>query len=448
MQYSTDPLKGCRALVIGLGLSGQSAARFLLNRGAHVVGVDRNEELLNHPKIAELIHSGMHALHESQPCNMSKFNLVVVSPGIPSTQTHYQQALAAGIEVIGEAELACREMNKKCVGVTGTNGKTTVTLLTAHILKTAGKKTLALGNVGLPLTSALDDAGNTGIDVFVVELSSFQLETLAQYFLDAGVILNITPDHLDRYGSMESYASAKFRLAELIKDGGKLFIEEHCLRQYHTLFGSRTYSAYGYSKDSFIYTDKTTVYRDGKAAFTLPGEFCGKSSHDVENILAAYGLCSELGVSPEIFLEGLNTFKKPPHRIEFVRSLSGMHFYDDSKGTNIDAVIKAVNSIEGSIILIAGGVDKGAAYTPWVAAFGNKVKSICAIGQSAEKIQGDLGQHIPVQRFATLNDAVVHAAQIAQEGDSILLSPGCSSYDMFKDYAHRGEEFQRIVNTL
>ena len=164
--------------------------------------------------------------------------------------------------------------------------------------------------------------------------------------------------------------------------------------------------------------------------------------------MASFMLCREMGVSAAQFLEGFKTFKKPAHRIEFVRSVGGVQYYDDSKGTNIDAVIRAVDTLDGSIVLIAGGVDKGTPYTPWISAFNGRVKAICAIGQAAEKIKGDLGRHIPVELFVSLDMAVRHAACLTVSGETVLLSPGCSSYDMFKDYAHRGKEFQRIVNEL
>jgi UDP-N-acetylmuramoylalanine--D-glutamate ligase len=294
----------------------------------------------------------------------------------------------------------------------------------------------------------LDDKSQADAEVFVVELSSFQLETLQAPFLDSAVLLNITPDHLDRYSSMEDYACAKLRIADLIKAHGKFFVENECFKQFSHLFKTNHLHRYGYTTQCDLYCDTKEVSLYGKLAFELPIELRGRISHDVENMMASFALCSEMGVSTEAFLAALKTFKKPAHRIEFIRDLSGVRFYDDSKGTNIDAVVRAVDYVEGQIILIVGGVDKGAPYTPWIDAFGTKVKSICAIGQSAEKIYSELNPYISVEKFTSLEDAVVHAASIAREGDAVLLSPGCSSFDMFKDYAHRGEEFQRIVNAL
>lgn len=445
-------LKEKHVLVLGLGLSGQAAVQFLLNRKASVVGVDQNIDIANsNPQVAELCRRGMKFFSEDQCVDIRDFDFLVVSPGVPSHHPIYMEAKELGKEVIGEIELACREIKQKCLGITGTNGKTTVTLLTAHVLQSVGIKARALGNMGIPLTLAVDEARFDKVDVFVIELSSFQLETLTRPFLDAAVLLNITPDHLDRYSSMQEYAKAKMRIIENLKEDGQFFIEDKCHEDFHDLF--RCFSVnhvhtYGYSSTSCLNTDKHDVYCEGKKKFPLPLEYQNKRIHDVENLLASFGLCTTLGISAEQFLKAFKTFKKPSHRMEFVRSLGGIHYYDDSKGTNIDAVARAVECLKGEIVLIAGGVDKGFPYTPWINAFDGKVKAICAIGQSKEKIKKDLCGRIPVTLFSTLEEAVAYAASLAKAGDNVLLSPGCSSFDMFNDYAHRGQEFQRIIYAL
>ena len=450
----THHLHGKTVLVIGLGVSGRAAAQFLLRRGAKVVGIDRNQELLERDRtMADLQIQGLQVCHETyfNMDNLKHFDLVVVSPGISQTNRCYQRALEMGIEVVGEVELALREVPQPCIGITGTNGKTTVTLFVAHVLNTMGLKALAIGNIGIPITSVVDEGSSNDADVFVIELSSFQLETLKARCLDSAVLLNITPDHLDRYDSMDAYAKAKISIRNCLKTDS-FFVEEKCYRSFNSLLQSSTGdpSTYGYSADCDIYSDGHAVYMDKKQQFMLPEHYQTKSSHDIENILAAYALCSRHGVSPDQFLSALLSFKKPPHRIEFVRTHGGIHYYDDSKGTNLDAVIRAVESMKGEskIILIAGGVDKGSPYTPWIAAFEGKVKAICAIGQAAKKIENDVGSEIPVTLHDTLELAVGHATILANHGDIVLLSPGCASFDMFKDYAHRGMEFQRIVNAL
>lgn len=411
-------------LVVGLGVSGRSAARFLLKRGTRVVGTDQNDRLIEtNEEVKALCRDGMLLESEAIASDVSRFDQIVVSPGVPTTHPCYQRAIDLGIEVIGEVELACREIKCPCLAITGTNGKTTVTLMTEHVLQKAGIKAKALGNIGTPLTAGMED-----VDVLVIELSSFQLETLKCRFVDAGVILNITPDHLDRYASMDEYAAAKIKLGDCLKLTGKLFVEERCFQEFRPLFGNKLVETYGYNSAIGSFLNK------------------GPRSHDIENMMASYALCSQVGISQQQFLEGLSSFKKPAHRIEFIRIVDGIRYVDDSKGTNIDAVVRAVESIEGNIVLIAGGVDKGFPYTSWAKAFNGKVKAICAIGQSKQKIKNDLEKHVPVDLFDTLEDAVSHAAKKGCYGDTVLLSPGCSSFDMFKDYAHRGNEFQRIVN--
>ena len=343
-------------------------------------------------------------------------------------------------------ELACRSITQPFIGITGTNGKTTVTLLVEHVLNHCGKAAAALGNVGVPLTSELTELDES--QIIVAELSSYQLETLQTPLIDAGVILNITPDHLDRYGSMEEYAQAKFQIASCMKPGAPLYIEERALKDYEHLLRDPSVLSYGYSSGCPLYTDKTNVYLNGELAYPLPPAQRSIASHDVENQMAAFALCHALGVSGDQFLEALKSFKKPPHRIEFVEKIGGVSYYDDSKGTNIDAVIRAVALFPGQVILIAGGVDKGFSYHSWVEAFGGKVKKICAIGQAAEKMERELSEELSVARFATLDEAVHDAFRMAKSGDTVLLSPGCSSFDMFRDYAHRGDEFKRIVREL
>lgn len=442
-------LKNKRALVIGLGISGRAAAGFLLRRGARVTGIDQNITLLHqNAEIATLRQQGMTAAHAKDPIDVTSFDMVVVSPGIPQSDPLYVMAKKSGVDLIGEVELACRSLKNKMLGITGTNGKTTTTLLVTHILSQSGIPASSLGNSGVALTSVEAENAIASDNVVVAELSSYQLETMTNRVLDAAVLLNITPDHLDRYSGMEEYAAAKLHIANCLKPKGVLYIEDKCFKEYGHLLGKSKAKTYGFDPKCHIYSDLKSIIVDGKRELDLPTELSGKATHDLENIMAAYALCHYMGVKPAQFLAALTTFKKPAHRIEFVREMQGVTFFDDSKGTNLDAVIKAVDMMAGKVILIAGGVDKGAAYTPWIAAFADKVKCICAIGQAAPKMEGDLSHKIPVKRFNTLQDAVNFAAKMAQKGDNVLLSPGCSSFDMFRDYAHRGEEFQRIVKGL
>lgn len=438
---------GKKVLVLGLGISGRSAIEFLLFHGASVHGVDHQVHLFSKDlDIQKLKRKGLNLSSEKDIINFKQFDLMVISPGI--SQNHFLVCAAqqAKVPVIGEIELGCRIAKNPILGITGTNGKTTVTLLVTHVLQCCGQKAKALGNVGAPFTRELLNICSQTIAV--LELSSYQIETLYQNCLDGAVILNISPDHLDRYPSMEAYAKAKCKIELSLKLGSHLYMEEKVWQQYGYLLTNKIPRLYGYNKSAFIYTDLFAVFRDGEKAFDLPSSLKNKKSHEIENLLAAYGLCADRGITGAAFLDAWQSFKKPPHRIEFVAEHQGVCYYDDSKGTNVDAVVQAVKSLEGPIILIAGGVDKGSSYTPWLEVFKNKVKLICVIGQAADKIREQLAPQIPVTIFNSLDEAVQQAAQSSQKGDKILLSPGCSSFDMFKDYLHRGQEFQRIVREL
>ena len=389
-------------------------------QGHAVLGVDGNWK--------ELQSSEIPCQHESQPILWEQIERVIVSPGIHPRHPIYQAALSRGIDIIGEAELALPHFKKPMVAITGTNGKTTVTLLIEHALNFVGIKAKALGNVGIALCDYLLEPGPE--EAFVIELSSFQLETMRTPVFDAAAILNITADHLDRYEDMQDYARAKWRLQHLLKEDGMLFVQKETLEEFSHLRQIENYQ---------------------KIELIMPTHYTGNdlmAKHDIENASAAWGLCGCFSITSEQFGKALETFQKPPHRIEFVRELNGIQFFDDSKGTNIDAVIQAVCAMKGDVILIAGGVDKGASYLPWVESFAGKVKQIIVIGEAAPKIYGELHNHFNVKIADSLASAVQDAANVAKKGDTVLLSPGCSSFDMFRSYAHRGKEFQRYVQSL
>jgi len=438
---------GRQVVVLGMGISGQSAAEFLLAHGASVHAIDRDSHVLTtHPHIQALREAGVVIHAERDVEEMGRFDLMILSPGIPFSHPLVLAAQVANVPIIGEIELGCRASSHRMMGVTGTNGKTTVALLIAHILNASGQPAQAVGNIGVPLTRAL--LNTSPKEILVLELSSYQIETLDQRCLERGVILNITPDHLDRYRTMEAYARAKCKIERALKPNGYLYVQEKVWSDYGFLFKENNTHLYGYSKTAFISTNLFSLFCAGQHLFELPSPLKNHKSHDLENFLAAFAICADQGVPANTFLSAWESFKKPPHRIEFVGELEGVRYYDDSKGTNIDAVIRAVQSLEGTIVLIAGGVDKGSTYNPWLEEFKNKVKLICAIGEAAAKIGEEMGSHLPVMIFSSLEEAVCQAARLAQPGESILLSPGCASFDMFKDYAHRGREFQRIVRAL
>jgi UDP-N-acetylmuramoylalanine--D-glutamate ligase len=435
-----------KTLVLGLGVSGIAAAKFLLSQGQQVLGIDSNRSYFAENKdILQLISQGLVCKLDCESMDWSEINRVVTSPGISPCHPIYQTAKTKGIEIIGEAQLALPYFQRPLLAVTGTNGKTTVTLLTEHILNVAGIQTKALGNVGAALCDYLSNPGPE--QVFVVELSSFQLETMHTPVFKTAVLLNITPDHLDRYADLEEYAKTKCQLQRLVKDRSAFFVQAQIVQEFgHLLLPN--YQTFGDEKECDLWLDEIAVRYCEKIEYIMPIEYREMGRHDLENALAAWILCRPFAVSAEQFCEALATFRKPPHRIEFVREVEGVSFYDDSKGTNIDAVVQAVKAMKGPVILIVGGVDKGASYLPWREHFSGKVKHVIAMGAAGPKIYRELHPYFNIQIADSLTSAVITANAEAKRGDCVLLSPGCSSYDMFRNYAHRGEEFQRQVHSI
>lgn len=411
-----------KVLVIGMGISGIAAAQFLKAKGYDVVAADANVDVLS---------KACQQLKIEPVFDFSHVDFCVLSPGVPPKDPMFQRVIQQKVPLIGEAELAFRYTKQWCVGITGTNGKTTVTLLTEHVLKSAGLKARALGNVGTPLTTYVLNADPD--EIIVAELSSYQLETMTRPVFEVGIVLNITPDHLDRYPTMEAYAEAKLRLHMCMKKDGKLYLYSQIEKEFSHLLASLSYQTFGDIE---------------KIASLCPLSYRDLGDHEKENALAVWLIVREFGVTPDQFTRALEAFRKPAHRIEYVASINGVHYYDDSKGTNLDAVVRAVKAMKGPVVLIAGGVDKGASYLPWKEIFQGKVKQIFVLGQAAEKILRELGAFFAIEIVESLSSAVEKAAMSAESGENVLLSPGCSSFDMFRDYAHRGDEFKRIVHQL
>lgn len=400
-------------LLLGLGSSGRAAAEFLLARGFSLLGWDDLVEKV----------PGVTMWDKAQEIPWQSIEFVVVSPGIAPTHPVYGEAVLRGIEVLGETELACRYLTSQAVGITGTNGKTTIALLVAHVLNHCGRPARAVGNVGEPLIHWVNSS-----EILVVELSSYQLETMKSRVLDAAVLVNITPDHLDRYVSLREYALAKWRIGLCLKPGAPLYVHDSVARE----GGVGPCAFFNRSQYSEIASFVPLRYRD-------------RGQHERDNLLAAWLLCKGFGVSPEVFGRAVESFQGASHRITWIGERDGVVFYDDSKGTNLGAVICAVEAMSGPVILIAGGVHKGSSYLAWKETFQGKVKVILAIGEAAEQIREELGSYVPVENLASLPEAVERAVGLAVCGDRVLLSPGCSSFDMFSDYAHRGRVFQECV---
>lgn len=402
-----------KALVIGFGISGQAAAEFLLQKGYEVVCAD---------KVKKTCHLPIEPVSDAQEFSDWDFDLAVLSPGIPSNHPLALQAKRRQTELIGELELGCRDLQQPCIGITGTNGKTTVTSLISHILNKNGQKAKALGNIGTPLTKYLLNADSR--ETLVLELSSFQIETMQSKCLDFAAILNITPDHLDRYPSFIDYGKVKCRIGDFLKPKGTLFLSDDVMQYFHPFVKNFP---------SQLIPETFSVGHD--------------NIHPI-NLSAAFLICKNFGISMEAFTNALKTFKKPLHRLQFIKKIQGIAFYNDSKATNLDSVIQAVASLEKNIWLLAGGSDKGASFVPWISSFRNKVKGLFVFGQTAGKIQKELGKEYPVTITKDLAEALHKAFGNARPGEKILLSPGCASYDQFKNFEHRGEVFQREVERL
>ena len=415
------------ALIIGLGISGKAAAKLLLKEGYKVIGVDR--------KVKEL--SGINFyLEDDLPANLL-YDLVILSPGIAQSHPVVQEAKKRQAPVIGEIELAMRYKKGKVIGITGTNGKTTVTSLLTHVLNAAGISAVSTGNIGNALSEVFSQEKSP--EVSVLELSSYQLETLTCKGLDFAIVLNITKDHLDRYESFLDYAKAKARIQRALIPTGKAITSTEVIREFGGLF--QTSITFGEGDGEFALENSAIVHK-GKKLATLPLHL---ARHDKLNALAAFIPAFYLGVKAEAFLSALKTFQKPPHRMEFVCEKEGVEFYDDSKATNVDAVIQAVKGVEGSVTLIAGGDAKGASFISWGDAFGSKVKNVLLLGLASEQMAKELALFFNVQIVDSLEQAVAKAESLSLPGEKVLLSPGCSSLDMFRSYRHRGQEFQRLV---
>lgn len=419
-------------LILGLGISGKAAASYF--NGQVYVLDDHSEHLKKDPDIQRLMKNGLTFVQELP----EGIEQIIASPGVPAT--HW--ALQRGIPVIGEVELAARRLQGyPWVGVTGTNGKTTVTLFLDHLFKTASRRSAALGNVGTPLLTHEPQED----EVIIAELSSYQLDLMQTAVLEAALLLNITPDHLDRYQTLEAYAASKVHIFDCLKPEGVAVVSQKTVAAWPALFQGRSFITFGFEKEADISCDGSGVVAFGKKVAILPKIYQDSCSHDVENWMAAYAVARAFHISDELFLKALTSFEKPHHRLEKVADCQGVLFVDDSKGTNIDAVCRAVEAMKGPVHLIAGGVHKGFSYTAWKKPFAGKVKALYTIGESAAMIQKDLQDSFPIVHCQSMEDAVNRAAVKARAGETVLLSPGCSSFDMFKDYAHRGEEFQRCV---
>lgn len=430
-----------RVIVVGLGKSGASAARLCLRLGAHVIGTDSAPLEQLAPEVRQLgvpLVAGGHA-----GVDFEHADLIVVSPGVPPL-SELDRASAAGVEVIGELELAARHLNAPIVAVGGTNGKSTTTTLVAELLRAAGRKVFVGGNLGTPASEATLDS----YDQIVLEVSSFQLERAPSFHPRVSLLLNISEDHLDRYPSALAYAEAKGN-AFVQQTGDDSAIvpsdDPECERQARRGHGRVIrFGGHGdYALDGAVVVEQSTGER-----FDLGGtQLFGRHNH--ENAAAAIAAARSLDVPTDVIRSALPAFKPLPHRMAYAGTIAGVRFYDDSKGTNVGAAVTALRGLsETKGVLIAGGRDKLGDYEPLVRALEDKGRAVVVIGEAAERIAAAVGTRAPLVRAGTLVQAVEAAYRLAQAGDAVLLSPACSSFDMFQSYADRGRQFVQAVQEL
>jgi UDP-N-acetylmuramoylalanine--D-glutamate ligase len=448
-------LKNKRVLVVGLGKSGLSSALFLREQGAQVTVSDtRSAEALAKeiPALLDagiMVESGGHGL-----LTFRRQDLIVVSPGIPMDTPEVKQAKAFGLTVIGELELASRFLKGKVVAITGSNGKTTTTTLLGKIFAEAGEPTLVGGNIGLPVIDLV--AKSTADTVSILEVSSFQLETIEAFRPWIAVVLNITPDHLDRHGNFENYAAAKTRITERqeaddflvlnAEDKPTQMVAAKTRAQIYWFSGRRAVKQGAFVHGESIFF---LAKEGGKPEPVMPvAEIALKGAHNIENVLSAVCAARLAGIPAEKIRASVAGFKGVEHRLEFVRSLHGVDFYNDSKATNVDAAMKAVTSFAGGIHLIMGGKDKNSDYGAMAELLKERVKIVYTIGSAAEKIEHQLQGVVKIVSAETMQAAVAEASKAAVAGDVVLLAPACSSFDQFENYEQRGQVFRQLVNEL
>jgi len=446
-------LKGKKVLVVGLGKSGLAAALFLRRRGAQVTVSDiRSAEALANdiPSLLEEginVEAGGHGL-----LTFRRQDLIVVSPGVPLDTPELAQVRSFGLPVIGELELAARFLKGKALAITGSNGKTTTTSLVGEILKAAGLPTLVGGNIGVPVVALIEES--TDETWSVLEVSSFQLETTEQFHPAIAVILNITPDHLDRHGTFENYSLAKERIFAAQEPEDFLVLNADNVRAAASASRSRA-AVYWFSLENRVHQGAWVeggqiMYRASKDAqpetiMPLTG-IPLKGEHNVENVLAAVCASRLAGASPEIIRHAVETFRAVEHRLEYVATVNGVEFYNDSKATNVDATAKAIAAFPGGIHLILGGKDKNSDYTQLADLLRSRVRAVYTIGAAAAKIESHLRGVVSIHSCETLERAVTTAAAAAHPGEVVLLAPACSSFDQFESYEHRGRTFKELVH--
>lgn len=450
-------LKGRKTLVLGAGRSGMAAARFLAERGA-VVALHDKKDVEQWPEAAKGLKAelGVGLIGGQLPSwLLDQIDLVVISPGVPTNTIPARYVDRKDGDVIGEVELAYRFVKGRIVGITGSNGKTTTTTLVGELLRNSGLKVQVGGNIGTPLLSLAESSDE---DTWtVVELSSFQLETIKDFRADVAMCLNVTPNHLDRYESFLDYALAKHRIFmnQTADNVAVLNADDPITSEWASGLSAHVvmFSTKRELDEGLFLRGRELICRSGgsEKVLTTRDEIFLRGLHNVENVLAALAAGLACGASPDSMRVTVAEFKGVEHRIEFVDEIEGVQFYNDSKATSVDATSKALEAlseIDGKTVLILGGRGKNAPYTPLVPLIESSVRSIVVIGEDAENIESQLTGYVPIVRASSLDDAVQKCFEAAEPGDAVLLAPACASFDMFGSYEERGREFKRFVAEL
>jgi UDP-N-acetylmuramoylalanine--D-glutamate ligase len=450
--------RGQTVLIAGAARSGLASAEFLLARGARVVLTDlksQNELASSLAALQNLARSSGELVLElggHKPESFRRCDLVILSPGVPQSLLLFEISRQAGIPIIAEVELAFRHLQGRILGITGSNGKTTTTTLVAELLRGAGLRGYAAGNIGKPLISFA--ATSTPDDVYAVELSSFQLETIDRFRPCVGAILNLTPDHMDRYRDFDGYAGAKRRIFmnQTAADFAVLNAGDPRTAEIAGQVVSAVvlFSRLGEVPNGAFVKAGRVVYRDHRGLIDLfPADMIQlKGSHNLENVLAASAISLLAGAEPGRLAGVVRGFAGVEHRLEWVAEMHGVQYFNDSKATNVDATIKSLEAFPGHILLIAGGRDKGGDFSPLRALAAQRVKHLIVIGEAAGKIRDALSDVVETSGAASLQEAVLSASRNAAPGDIVLLAPACASFDMFQNYEHRGRVFKDAVRGL
>lgn len=450
--------EGQTIVVAGAGRSGIAAARFLLARGAHVILSDSKSRESLEPGISGLLNSGPFPgtleleLGGNRSASFARCSFVVVSPGMSLALPVFDASRKAGIPILAEIELAYRHLQGTLIGITGSNGKTTTTTLVTALLAGAGLHAHAAGNIGTPLISFAD--ASRPEDIYVVELSSFQLEAIDTFRPSIGSILNLTPDHMDRYDGLDSYSAAKQRIFmnQTAADFAVLNAEDARTAALKNGIAAQPFMfsrLHGIDRGTFVRNGRI-IFRDaeGEKDLLAVNAIRLKGAHNLENVLAASAMALLAGAPPESIEENVRKFSGVEHRIEYVAELGGVQYFNDSKATNVDATIKSIESFPGNILLIAGGRDKEGDFAVLKSLVRARVKHLVTIGEAAEKLRQALSDVVDISAAQSMPEAVRLCSRIARPGDVVLLAPACASFDMFDSYEHRGRVFKEAVRNL